>query len=250
MNQSNFCELLYFFFWQYIGVTTISPEENEAYGYLGRLLNVAHRDDFWVLDCFGIFRHHGIEKVHFSSSAITIKSFIKAVADVQFFNFLVWPPGHSSATFIRGCPCLYAMFWVCKTREINLARCDCTVKVKLYFGNVRKLFQDVDKLFGKERQNLSLHGRYGLPFFKPRLLLECGSCTTWVWRCGFYLSAATSLAQSDGAFSPYFVIWDSKWICRLRQIEDWTASKGLSFSSNRNSFHIDSFDFGFEKERK
>ena len=65
----------------------------------------------------------------------TVKSCIKAAACVQFFSFLMRASIQVRLLFEGG---LYAMFWVCKTRESSLARrikCMRTVKAKLDFVN-------------------------------------------------------------------------------------------------------------------
>ena len=85
----------------------------------------------------------------------TVKSSIKATAYVQFFNFLV--------RLLLKCG-LYAMFWVCKPREMSLARCDMCSESResspiarvlgISFQSVHESFRIASKQTKKEGQCL------------------------------------------------------------------------------------------------
>ena len=113
----------------------------------------------------------------------TVKLGIKAAAYVHFFTFLV------RLLFEGG------LQWFESEKPMKAARhgVTCTVKVKLDLLNVTKLFQNVNRHYCMQKAAVFSPTWTILcaAIFKPRLLLECSFCATWVWRkCGFWPSAA------------------------------------------------------------
>ena len=132
-----------------------------------------------------------------SSTLNTVKLCIKAVACVQFFNFLVQLLSKCGFFFFffffEGG--FYAKFWVRKACESSLAHCDMYSESETWLCEFHKIVSKGNKHFGrKKRSNLALLGRYWAAIFKLQFLFECGLSATWVWRkCGSYSSAALTL---------------------------------------------------------
>ena len=132
---------------------------------------------------------------HAISVQTTEKSCIKAAAFVQVFNCLM------RLLFKCGFYSRVAYMQCCESAKLAkgaLHDVKCTVKVKLDFVNLTKLFQNANEHFGMQKAaepspTWTILDRHFQAAASIWVRLMC-PYVTWVWRkCGFYSSAASNL---------------------------------------------------------